>query len=71
MEDEIFAQSLRMLYGIFLIILGIVVAIVTYKYVIPIGSIFLIGSGLILIFWKRWNYMISCIILGNINKDTK
>jgi len=71
MIDEIFPPRLRILYGTLLIIIGIIAAIVTYKYVVPIGSIFLIGSGLALIFWKRWNYLIRGIILGNTNKETK
>lgn len=69
MEDNIFPPRLRILYGITMIILGIVSAIVTYKYVIPIGSIFLIGSGLALIFWKRWKYMIRSIVWRDINKE--
>lgn len=71
MTDDIFAPRLRILYGVLMIILGIVSAIVTYKYVIPIGSVFLIGSGLALIFWKRWNCMIRSIILRSINKEIK
>lgn len=37
-------------YGILMIILGIITWIVTYRYVVPTGSMFLIGSGLFLIF---------------------
>lgn len=70
-EDAIFSPRLRILYGITMIILGIVSAVVTYKYVIPIGSIFLIGGGLALIFWKRWNYMVHSIILRSVNKEIK
>jgi len=70
-EDDIFSPRLRIIIGITMIILGIVSAIVTYKYVIPIGSIFLIGSGLALIFWKRWKYMIHSIILRNVNREIK
>ena len=38
--------------GILFIILGIISLVVTYRYVIPTGSIFLIIGGLALIFWK-------------------
>lgn len=40
-------------YGILMIILGVITWIVTYKYVMPIGSIFLIGSGLLLLCVRR------------------
>jgi hypothetical protein len=71
MTDAIFAPRLRMLYGITMIVLGIVLVIITYQYMIQIGSIFLIGSGLTLIFWRRWNRMVRSIVLRNINKETK
>lgn len=45
-------QRLR-IYGIIFVILGIISWIYTYKYVLPIGSIFLIISGIIFIFWRR------------------
>ncbi len=51
MEEYILTSRL-IYYGALMIILGIVTAIVTYKYVFPIGSIVLIGSGLFLIYWK-------------------
>lgn len=41
-------------YGILMIILGIITFIVTYKYVIPTGSIFLIMSGLFVILMRRY-----------------
>jgi hypothetical protein len=64
----IFGSRLGTLYGICLVILGIILAIVTYRYVFPIGSILLVLSGLILILWKRWIYMMHCAmskIAGN------
>ena len=69
-EDAIFSPMLRMLYGIIMIVLGIVSAIVTYRYVFPIGSIFFIGGGLALIFWKRWKCVIRSV-LRNANKEIK
>lgn len=42
------------LYGILMIILGIITFIVTYKYVIPTGSIFLVMSGVFLILMRRY-----------------
>lgn len=50
---DVIGPRLRVLYGTFLIILGIVTALVTYKYIFPMGSIVLVLSGLVLIFWKR------------------
>lgn len=41
-------------YGILMIILGIITFIVTYKYVIPTGSIFLVISGVFLILMRRY-----------------
>lgn len=55
---EIIGPRLRVLYGTFLIVLGIVTALVTYKYIFPMGSIILVLSGVILIFWKKWNSVI-------------
>lgn len=73
MEDvvTIFGSIFGIFYGICLIFLGIILAIVTYRYVFPIGSILLILNGLILIFWKRWIYMVRGIILGYENKEIK
>ncbi len=71
MEDNIFPPRLRMLYGIIMIILGIATMIATYKYVIPIGSISLIGGGLILIFWRKWMCMVRRTILRYANKEIK
>jgi sugar phosphate permease len=59
----IFGSGFGISYGICLIILGIILAMVTYRYVFPIGSILLILSGLILIFWKRCNNMVRCAML--------
>jgi hypothetical protein len=58
----IFGSRLRVLYGIFFIVLGIVTAIVTYRYVFPTGSIVLVLSGVILIFWKRRIRMINSVV---------
>ncbi len=58
MEDDIFPKRLRILYGTIMIVLGIVSMIVTYKYVVPIGSMLLIIVGLALIFWRRWKRMV-------------
>lgn len=41
-------------YGILMIILGIITFIVTYKYVIPTGSIFLVMSGVFVICMRRY-----------------
>jgi hypothetical protein len=53
---EVIGRRFGVLYGTFFIVLGIVTALVTYKYIFPIGSIMLVLSGAILIFWKKWNY---------------
>jgi hypothetical protein len=59
MEDiEVIGPRHKVLYGTFFIVLGIVTALITYKYIFPMGSIVLVLSGLVLIFWKRWNYAI-------------
>ena len=73
MEDKtaVFGSRLRILYGTFFIVLGIVTGIVTYKYIFPIGSIMLVLSGLIFMFWKRWNRMVYGVILRNENKEIK
>lgn len=42
------------LYGILMIILGIITFIVTYKRVFPIGSIFLVMSGIFILFMRRY-----------------
>jgi len=42
------------LYGILMIILGIISFIVTYKHVFPTGSIFLVMSGVFLILMRRY-----------------
>ena len=65
MEDivEVIEPRLRVLYGSFFIVLGIVTALVIYKYIFPMGSIILVLSGVILIFWKRWNYMMHRIMM--------
>ena len=41
-------------YGILMIILGIITFIVTCKHVIQTGSIFLVMSGIFLIFMRRY-----------------
>lgn len=41
-------------YGILMIVLGIITFIVTYKYVLPTGSIFLVMSGIFLILMRRY-----------------
>jgi len=65
MEDivEVIEPRLRVLYGSIFIVLGIVTALVIYKYIFPMGSIMLVLSGVILIFWKRWNYMMHRIMM--------
>ena len=52
-EDEITTLKLAW-FGFAMVALGIISAFATYKYIVPIGSIFLIVSGLIMIFRKRW-----------------
>lgn len=69
MVEVIGILRFRLLYGTFFIILGIILAIVTYRYVFPIGSIMLVLSGIILIFWERWMGMMSGVILKNENKE--
>ena len=54
-EDTLLDLKMLRLCGILLIVLGIILAIMTYRYVFPIGSISLICGGLIFIFWKRFN----------------
>lgn len=61
-DAEVIGPRYRVLYGTFVIVLGIVTALVTYKYTFPIGSIVLVASGLILIFWKRWNNIMHGLI---------
>jgi hypothetical protein len=56
-DVEVIGLRSRVLYGTFFICLGIVTALVTYKYIFPMGSIMLILSGVFLIFWKKWNCM--------------
>jgi len=80
-EYTIIDPKMLRLCGILCIILGIISAIMTYRYVFPIGSISLIGGGLIFIFWKRFNKKMYNMIfskdkkIGNImisnNKDMK
>ncbi len=41
-------------YGILMIILGIITFIVTYKHVIPTGSIILVMSGVFILAMRRW-----------------
>lgn len=67
----IFGSRLRVLYGTFFIVLGIVTAIVTYKYIFPMGSIVLVLSGLILIFWKRRMDIVYGVILRDDNKEIR
>lgn len=42
------------LYGILMIILGIITFIVTYKRVFPTGSIYLVMSGVFVILMRRY-----------------
>ena len=67
-EDTLLDLKMLRLCGILLIILGIISAIMTYRYVFPIGSISLIGGGLIFIFWKRFNKKVYNMIFS---KDKK
>jgi hypothetical protein len=73
MEDmvEVIEPRLRVLYGTFFIVLGIVTALVTYKYIFPMGSIILVLSGIILIFWKKWNYMMHHFMTKIVVKEIK
>jgi len=66
-EDNLLGPKRRILYGSVLIVLGVVTAVVTYRYVFPMGSIISILSGLIFIFWKRFNDMIRNI--GNSDNE--
>lgn len=68
---EVVGKRFRILYGSAFIILGIAIGIVTYMYVFPIGSIMLILSGLILIFWKRRNRMIHGVMSRVIGKEIR
>ena len=70
MVDVIGPRS-RVLYGTFFIVLGIVTALITYKYIFPMGSIVLVLSGIIFIFWKRWNYMIYSYMRKIAGKEIK
>ena len=49
--------------------LGIATAMVTYKYIFPMGSIMLVLSGLILVFWKRYNYIMHRVMLKVVGND--
>ena len=49
MTDNAPSPKTNIILGIIMIILGIWGLIVTYKYVLPIGSIFLIISGTFLV----------------------
>lgn len=72
MEDiEVIGPRHKVLYGTFFIVLGIVTALVTYKYIFPMGSIMLVLSGLILIFWKKWNYVTHNIMMKVVFKEIK
>ncbi len=69
-DNNLFGPKMRILYGSGLIMLGIITAIVTYQYIFPIGSIVSIFSGLIIIFWNRFNNMIRNIV-RNRNSDNE
>jgi len=43
-------KKYRIILGIVMFIFGILTGFMTYKYIFPIGSIMMIGSGFILIF---------------------
>lgn len=68
-EYTIIDPKMLRLCGILLIILGIISAIMTYRYVLPIGSISLIGGGLIFIFWKRFNKKVYNMIFSKDKKN--
>ncbi len=69
-NNNLFDPKMRILYGSGLIVLGIITAIVTYQYIFPIGSIVSILSGLVVIFWDRFNNMILKIV-RNRNSDNE
>ena len=50
--EEAIHRTLR-IYGILFIILGVITFIFTYRYVVPMGSVILILSGLMMILSKR------------------
>ena len=66
-DNDLFGPKMRILYGSALIVLGIITAVVTYRYVFPMGSIISILSGLIFIFWNRFSNMIHNI--GNSDNE--
>lgn len=53
MSDDVLPPDFTY-YGILIIILGLITFIVTYKYVFPTGSIFLVMSGVFLILKRRY-----------------
>ena len=53
MSDDVLPPDFTY-YGILMIILGIITFIVTCKYVIQTGSIFLVMSGIFLILMRRY-----------------
>lgn len=53
MTENAHSPKFNIIFGIFMIILGILSFIVTYKYVIPTGSIILIVCGIFLILIKN------------------
>lgn len=53
MSDDLLRPNFT-LYGILMIILGIITFIVTYKHVFPTGSIYLVVSGFFVIFMRRY-----------------
>ncbi len=70
-EYDVIGSKFRMLWGSMMIILGIIIGVFTYKYILPIGSIYMIVSGLILIFWKQCRSMIRNIVLRDVKKEIK
>ncbi len=70
-EYDVVESKFRILWGTMMIILGVITGVFTYKYVLPIGSIYMIVSGLILIFWKQCRSMIRNIVSRDIKKEIK
>lgn len=53
MNDEMLPPNFT-LYGILMIILGIITFVVTYKHIFPTGSIYLVMSGVFVLFMRRY-----------------
>lgn len=61
-------SKIFIVYGAIMIILGIVTWIATYKYILPIGSVFLIIGGLYVIFHYSHRTGASAPTYGKINE---